>query len=303
MEHIASGYFYINEVRNDDFIYMLDPTYTTASAEYDLNSGLGYPNAGRGDLTRIADNDDDGLSASEDCNDSDPTVGGPVSYFRDADGDGFGDAKSTEEACEASSGFVADATDCNDSDAEVNPDASERCNDTDDDCNGTVDDNALDASLWYIDADGDGYGTDKETVTECDAPDGTAAVAGDCDDSTSQTYPGATETPYDGVDQDCDGTDLTDVDGDGFDATEAGGLDCDDADPAVNPDAEDLKGDGIDQDCDGADAEEEEPPAVGSEEEITGGCSCSSTSSTPLSLWWGATFIGLALLRRRSGTT
>ena len=52
------------------------------------------------------------------------------------------------------------------------------------------------------DSDGDGF----------DVPD-------DCDDNNAAVHPGADEVPYDGVDQDCDGHDLTDIDGDG-DTTE-----------------------------------------------------------------------------------
>jgi hypothetical protein len=61
------------------------------------------------------------------------------------------------------------------------------------------------------------------------------------------------EVPYDGVDNDCDGGDLVDVDEDGAAAVEAGGDDCDDTDPEVVPGAPDPLGDGVDQDCDGAD--------------------------------------------------
>lgn len=86
-----------------------------------------------------------------------------------------------------------------------------------------------------VDADGDGY-----------------YELSDCDDKDSDAYPGATEIPYDGTDQSCDGEDLTDVDGDGFDAVEAGGDDCDDEDASVNTDATEAYYDGIDQNCDGA---------------------------------------------------
>ena len=63
-----------------------------------------------------------------------------------------------------------------------------------------------------------------------------------------------TEIPYDGLDQDCDGADLTDVDGDGYYSVEvSGGTDCDDDDALVHLDADEVPYDGVDNDCDGAD--------------------------------------------------
>ncbi len=60
-------------------------------------------------------------------------------YYRDFDGDGFGDPADFVDACEAPGGYVLDATDCNDGDASVNPLASEICNNVDDDCDGSID--------------------------------------------------------------------------------------------------------------------------------------------------------------------
>lgn len=62
----------------------------------------------------------------------------------------------------------------------------------------------------------------------------------DCNDNNSSIHPGATEIPYDGIDQDCDGLDLTDVDEDGFDSEVVGGLDCNDLYSLENPDSSDL---------------------------------------------------------------
>ena len=128
----------------------------------------------------------------------------------------------------------SDQEDCDDHDYTVHPEAEELCDGLDNDCDGAVDEG------W--DADGDGY----PSVEGC-------GEGADCDDADPAISPGATDTPYDGVDQDCDGADLVDVDGDGFVGEDGGGNDCDDLDPDTHPGAEEVAKDGIDQDCDGVD--------------------------------------------------
>jgi hypothetical protein len=96
------------------------------------------------------------------------------------------------------------------------------------------------------------YFTPEEIEARYDVDGDGVDWTGDCDDSDAAIYPGAEEIPYDGVDNDCDGADLTDVDGDGHDGPGAGGADCDDDNAAVNPGQAETPYNGVDDDCDGA---------------------------------------------------
>ncbi len=65
-------------------------------------------------------------------------------YFLDADGDGFGNPAAGISACVQQPGYVVDNTDCNDSNASINPAASETgviCDKKDNDCDGQIDEN------------------------------------------------------------------------------------------------------------------------------------------------------------------
>jgi hypothetical protein len=154
----------------------------------------------------------------------------------DHDGDGF-----------------AQEDDCDDGDVAVFPGAVEVCDAVDQDCDGLVDEDASDAPSWYPDADADGHGILDGAVASCVSPGGAYSdLHDDCDDTSASAWPGAEETAYDGVDQDCDGADLDDLDGDGWTSALTGGQDCDDADAQVNPDAEETWANGVtDNDCDG----------------------------------------------------
>lgn len=89
-------------------------------------------------------------------------------------------------------------------------------------------------------------------LTDFDS-DGYCYEVDDCEDVSRSVYPGARERPYDGVDQDCSGEDLVDVDGDGHDSVRVGGDDCNDLRRTTHPGAPDRFRDGVDQDCDGND--------------------------------------------------
>jgi predicted outer membrane repeat protein len=66
--------------------------------------------------TGPVDADGDGVLADEDCDDGDPAVGAPSTWYADADGDGFGDPDASEEACPGEAGLVDNFYDCDDGD-------------------------------------------------------------------------------------------------------------------------------------------------------------------------------------------
>lgn len=69
----------------------------------------------------------------------------PPNRFRDDDGDGYGVASMTMRFCPGASspGYATMSGDCDDSSASVHPGATERCNGTDDDCDGRVDEDLV----------------------------------------------------------------------------------------------------------------------------------------------------------------
>ena len=62
-----------------------------------------------------------------------------ATYYRDADGDGFGNAALSITACGQPAGYVSNGADCNDGNPEVHPGAREACDGIDNNCNGSVD--------------------------------------------------------------------------------------------------------------------------------------------------------------------
>ena len=89
-------------------------------------------------------------------------------YYRDADGDGYGDSADSTIACDAPTGYVSDDTDCNDSDANSYPGANELDDGFDNDCDGEIDElNSVDDingnSYDYI-----SYGSQNITVADAE---------------------------------------------------------------------------------------------------------------------------------------
>jgi len=68
-------------------------------------------------------------------------------FYRDSDADGYGNIAFTVLACTAPAGYVANAKDCNDMNAVINPAAVEVCDGKDNNCNGLIDEGATGGPL------------------------------------------------------------------------------------------------------------------------------------------------------------
>ena len=103
----------------------------------------------------------------------------PSVWYRDADGDGFGDPSVAQSACMPPAGYVAVAGDCNDANLEVFPNAEEICDEIDNQCPGDPgfgqsDENRANPALNGADTDGDGL-TDCEELYGIDG-DGSGTI-------------------------------------------------------------------------------------------------------------------------------
>ncbi|MBQ0734832.1 hypothetical protein J9332_10950, partial [Aquimarina celericrescens] len=97
----------------------------------------------------------------------------PRNFYRDADGDTFGNPGVKTYRSYQPSGYVTNASDCNDGDALQNPN-----------------------TVWYRDFDGDGWGSDQgivnndpPTKTQCSQPIGYVRKKGDCNDGNASMHP------------------------------------------------------------------------------------------------------------------
>ncbi|MCB9791271.1 MAG: FG-GAP repeat protein [Alphaproteobacteria bacterium] len=185
-------------------------------------------------LEHSMDQDDDGhrdpvWEGGDDCNDADPDMhpgaeercdekdndcdgvvdeGFDKAWYQDIDQDGFYSMEAVE-GCEPPDDYARHAIgdDCDDRNAAVNLSATEYCDAVDNDCDAQVDEGeAADASTFYLDLDGDGYGDPTSPVLACAQPEDAVVDRSDCDDTHDTVNPGREEVCNDHLDNDCDGT-------------------------------------------------------------------------------------------------
>lgn len=112
------------------------------------------------------------------------TMATSVTYYQDSDGDGLGNPAVSQAVCAQPTGYVTNANDCNDANAAIGL-----------------------AQTFYQDFDNDGFGNALITQVACTQPTGYVSNSTDCNDSIASVYPGATDIPNNGIDENCNGSD------------------------------------------------------------------------------------------------
>lgn len=181
------------------------------------------------------------LESGEQCDDHNTVSGDGCSstcltesiFYRDADGDGYGDASDSIKATSTPQGYVSNSADCDDTVASCNIDC---------------------ATLSYADADSDTYGDLTTSHRTCDAPPLYVSDNTDCNDNDATAYQllqGFADNDGDtytlgSSQQICSGASLPT----GYTATQKS-EDCNDNNAAINPGASDSNCNGADEDCSG----------------------------------------------------
>lgn len=199
--------------RDNDCNGMIDDDATDAPTWYADVDGDSHGDPG--DTIVACDQPDGYVDNADDCDDTDPDAFVEVVGYEDEDGDTWtiGGPQTFCTDGTLPDGYLADRSgeDCDDTDPDIYPGAEEVCDGVDNSCDGRVDHDAVDATIWYVDCDGDGFAADTTgSRTTCDEPQNppngcshpdadwtdlrpSGGSTTDCDDNNADVFPDQTE--------------------------------------------------------------------------------------------------------------
>jgi hypothetical protein len=171
---------------------------TTVAGCFD-SGGLDSDAGAEGDTTKMSDGGDTTVP------DTGPDGCETQPWYVDSDGDGYGKPNETKKACEKPDGYVDNADDCDDSDADINPDATEVCDGVDQNCNGTDDSNESSSELADEDCDKQDGVCSGATISVCTDDGSSYETCGA--DQYGEDYRSSDDEAWrcDSKDNDCDG--------------------------------------------------------------------------------------------------
>lgn len=212
-----------------------------------------------GEYIPLADFDGDGILDCADCYPDDATMGKKMTWYQDADGDGYGNPDVYIKTCDLRDGYVADNTDCDDTTAAILGEYIFEWNGPDGykhyvniDYYNPVDGSFTGTGYFIFISHSSTWAIGNEPLTVYGTYNKILKIFTgklDYDNSGSASFNG-TATSCEGLTGNATVTIYTyiDADGDGFSIDEG---DCDDNDELINPAAIEICGDEIDNNCDG----------------------------------------------------
>lgn len=165
------------------------------------NDGFGDPN----NSTTACSQPTGFVNNNTDCNDNDALEQPNQIWYQDADADGFGNGTTIISCTRPFNYYTTDElinpnTDCDDTNNQIHPNATEVCDGADNNCINGIDEGVL--ITYYRDADRDGFGNPLNSLEACSQPIGFVTNPNDCNDNDRQINPDATEI-CDDIDNNC----------------------------------------------------------------------------------------------------
>jgi hypothetical protein len=203
-----------NELIDDGLVFITYYADADGDTFGDANNPLDACVIPDGYVTNNTDCNDNNANqnaaSAEICNGEDDDCDGAIDngitfldYYADADGDGFGTGDVISSCSDLGAGYVTNNTDCDDTNSNTNPSATETCNTIDDNCDGQIDEGVQ--TVYFIDNDGDTYGNPSVSILACTQPIGYTPDDNDCNDTDANINPGAEDIADNGIDENCDG--------------------------------------------------------------------------------------------------